>query len=498
MDPPAPAPPAVVKPFVVKSGAICFGTPHNIRWGARQPLQQPTFVEPTPSGTVLTHTFQYNLAALNGVWSAYPLVYAANNYPQTTSSSSSITVRAWFACHESFLLEDDGPYQEAKRILQVANSPYEADNGVNRNTSKTWDNRVLVVNRYDWGYEDSRGYEEEQDERGDNYMMKDVFLVDYGYASKHEAEATTFVHSNVWVTPPPTTATTASSSSSRVNEQELPLGVSMVIPDAEYIFGRFGLADDQKHVHSFLYFTGGTELSQTVFSMDPRGGQQRPIYVQLTPEQRHAKRLADGSYTGFDFIRTTISVPPAGLLGPFGVELLHRDQLLSIQQEKCPNTPFEPSLFDDMAQLLNECLCSWIVQLANVAAAEDTSSVRQSWLDHAFPRRTETQSVDSFILKFIESDEETVAPVSVNRNGLKELLGREDHTLWTYMSMDSLDMAVHFLMGEVLELASNGACDNQRSVLVPCDLRVAIGNDMELSEKLGQTKQYYPPDWWEA
>jgi hypothetical protein len=518
MDPPVtPPPPRAVttKQFLVKSGAICFGAPHNIRWGSRQPPPQP-LVEPpaiVPSGTVLTHLFEYNLAALNGVWSTYPLVHPAkNDHPQlggdaaqtTTTTTTSTTVVAWFASHESLLLHDDdnvdGPYNEAKRILQVANSPYEEDNGVNRNTKETWDNRVLVVNRYDWGNEDSRGYqfdgEREDGDDDEDYMRKEIFLVDYGHASKHEA---TFVNSDVWVNTPSTTTTTSHDDDDPQQQQQqqeqeqelrLPLGVSMVIKQAEYIFGRFGLTDDRKHVHSFLYFTGKTELSQTVFALD---SEQRPIYVKLTPEQRHAKRLADGSY---HFIRSTISTLPAGLLGPFGVELLSREQIQSIQQQRCPRTPFEPSLCNDMSQLINECLCSWVVQLANAATAEDCTT-RQSWLDRTLPRRAETQSVDSFIFKCIErEDEETVVSVSLNQDGLKELAIGNDHKLWNYMNNTNLrlDGAAHYLIGEVLELAGNVALDNQRSVLVPYDLRVAIGNDMELSEKLGQTRRFFPPD----
>jgi hypothetical protein len=81
---------------------------------------------------------------------------------------------ARLAIHES-LDENDLPYREASRIVQVANSPYEDDHGVNRNSPETWDGRVLVVNRCDWGYEDTRGYDQSSgDNVDDDCYMNEV------------------------------------------------------------------------------------------------------------------------------------------------------------------------------------------------------------------------------------------------------------------------------------------------------------------------------------
>jgi hypothetical protein len=80
---------------------------------------------------------------------------------------------------------------------------------------------------------------------------------------------------------------------------------------------------------------------------------------------------------------------------------------------------------------------------------------------------------------------------------LTTLVGDERGFLWTHMTVYGLARAVHFLLGEVLELASNAALNNHRSVIVPSDLRMAIFHDEALYDKLGKTKVFYPPDMWE-
>jgi hypothetical protein len=296
MDPP--------KPFKVESGAICFGAPHNVQWGARQPVPEIAPPLPVARGTVMGHEFHFNVAALNGRWQAHSLVYYAaamgssgdaamnddvNAAPMDVADMaahrSNDDVVAWLATHES-LDENDLPYREASRIVQVANSPYEDDHGVNRNSPETWDGRVLVVNRYDWGYEDTRGYEQSSsgDNVGDDYNMnkvfwKEVFLVDYNHAVKHiEASGT-----DIWITTSSSSQKQESSCPPQQGQKDPP-GVSMKLLNAEHIFARFGLTDDQRSVCSFLYFTGQTEMSRTVLAHDP---DQRTIYVKMSPEQRH-------------------------------------------------------------------------------------------------------------------------------------------------------------------------------------------------------------------
>ena len=115
--------------FEISSDALCFGSRNEVKEGASQP---PHFVDfASGGGTVLQHQYDYNLAAVSGTWNVFRIQEEAPN--RITSA---------FCCHHSI-----SPHDEAKRILQVANSPYEEDDGTSRNTEKT---RVLVINRYDW------------------------------------------------------------------------------------------------------------------------------------------------------------------------------------------------------------------------------------------------------------------------------------------------------------------------------------------------------------
>ena len=77
-------------------------------------------------------------------------------------------------------------------------------------------------------------------------------------------------------------------------------------------------------------------------------------------------------------------------------------------------------------------------------------------------------------------------------------MASEQHALWTVTTMEELGRMMQLLLREVLELAGNVARDSRCSVLVPFDLRLAIANDAELFETLGQcTKVFYPPEMWE-
>jgi hypothetical protein len=127
------------------------------------------------------------------------------------------------------------------------------------------------------------------------------------------------------------------------------------------------------------------------------------------------------------------------------VELLAVDQIHLVQRESCPETPLE------------NCL-------------------------------------DSFVMASIEKDEE--AQILLNQEGWKTLVGR-DHRLWHCTARNGLAGLVHCLVGDVLWLTSIVAWENQRSVIVPSDLRLMIIHDDALCDKLGKTKVFYPPDKWE-
>jgi len=133
--------PEPFKPITVTSGRICFGALHNIYDGALAPPVNgfPT-LQSQASGTVVVHPLQFNIAALSGTWNAYRLVDLRNN-----------EVVAWFVAHDSV-----DPAAEMGKILWVSGSPYEHDSGSFVNDEKTEAGRILVTNRYDWGYYNTR------------------------------------------------------------------------------------------------------------------------------------------------------------------------------------------------------------------------------------------------------------------------------------------------------------------------------------------------------
>lgn len=460
--------------FRVDSKALCFGTPNNILWGASQPIQVPEIIEAgNHGGTIAVQPYQFNLAAQNGLWKVSPLAY---------STDSSDVARAWFAGHES--LQD--PYAEATRILEVANSPYEQDNGQHRNTPETWAGRVLVVNRYDWEYWGVRqSAVEAYDERDGDYMMKDVYLVDYGHASK-SLEKYREEKSNVWTNKEP--------------EEQHCYGVSMVLKNAEYVFARFGLVEDRSCVHSFLFFAGATELSRVVFPEDP---QRRPVYIPLTSEQRYARFLSDSlTCSGFKYLRTA-PVQPSGLEGPFGVGIVSAEDIHSIQRYVCAQTPIEPQLESDVLQLLNECIAYWIS--VRVAGAAQQASSQADFFNLAFPAKSTSSSLDALLLKRMKKqhlDPNTSCrptfELMPQTSALSTLFSSQsvETKLFTFISREGLARAIQVLLEETLELSGNCARDHERGAVAPFDVRVSISMDPELYERMGRTKLFYPSDMW--
>lgn len=456
--------------FAISSGAVCFGNRQEVRQGAQAAVQAPSCPEfgtggGGGGGTVLFHSWRYNFAALNGRWNVYRLVGRGS------------VVSAAFCCHEGLV----SPHAEATRILQVANSPYAEDGATNRNTPKTWQGRVVVINRYDWG-EDY--YTEQADgiaagEQGlvGNGQRNSRWLVDYQHASCDVQQWCDSRH-----------------------------GVRLVI-FGEYMFGRFGLVEDRSCVHSFLFFTSDTELANTVFRTTT-GGSSQPIYIPLTPQERHAKRLADGTYSGYDWVQTYLvnnHVVPPNLAGPFMVTIVPLHILESILQAVQPSIPvFEPQLEEEMVQLLSECLGAWIAM--TLAPAAESATSREQFLATAFPTTTTTATggtgtprgparesnhvANSMILKAIRKDD----GMEVSLPALHEIAPRGSG-LWNFVTVREISCGICYLLHEILELAGKCARDGNRSVLVTGDIRMAIGSDRELVDMgLNAAKLFWPPD----
>jgi len=221
--------------FEITSGALCFGEAHNVRHGASQAIKSPSVAHPECRGTVFVQPIEYNYAAVNGTWTSYPLYdkYGA--------------IGSLFCCHSSI----DKPLEEIKRILRIAGSPYDHDSA-RFSDGDTFENRVLLINRYDWGYYDNRGnpVEEEATEDGSPWSM----LVDYSAASSI-AEYGLKSKNEIY----PLWGTVENS------EEEKSVGVRLMLRNHEYQFGRFGLNEDRSAVASFLFFSSDTQFSSITF-----------------------------------------------------------------------------------------------------------------------------------------------------------------------------------------------------------------------------------------
>eukprot|EP00977_Amphora_coffeiformis_P021416 scaffold9307_cov166-Amphora_coffeaeformis.AAC.3 len=448
--------------FEVSSDALCFGSRREVKVGASHPFQVPTCASFDTAGTVLIHQYKYNFQALRGRWDVYML--------QESGFGGRIT--AAMACHSSI----QHPFEEATRILQVANSPYEEDHATNRNTQKTWDGRVLVVNRYDWG-EDYYGEAEDGITVGEETLMGDGqrnsrWLVDYAQVMETMENSDDDVEED-WVY------------SGR--------GVRLVI-FGEYIFGRFGLTEDHSAVQSFLMFSADTQLSKCCLQNDPTPN--RFVYVPLTPEQRHSEKLADGSYLGYEWLRRSTADPEffQNLVPPLGVEsMIPLSEIQSILQRVNPKVTgiVEPQLQPEVLQLLNETMGVWIQSLGNKAETiESKDDLLKAALPNAYgPNQKHIHA--QILKKFNNSD---CTPLTTDSDMVHKVVPAGSK-VWRFLTMDQVGRGMMYLLEEILELAGNCALDNGRNMLVPSDIRIAIINDEQFCEEnLNRSQVFWPPD----
>ncbi|KAL8992124.1 MAG: hypothetical protein Q9169_007354, partial [Polycauliona sp. 2 TL-2023] len=169
--------PSVHTHFSVKSGNLCYGELHNIWHGASAAKSHGIpVVQPQPLGTVKKHKLNHKVSAQNGTWNTYKLI-----------STSHDQLVGWFLAHASV---DVLP--EIQKILRVAGSPYENTQSFS-NDDTTLKKGVLVINRYDWCYYDSRGTgvvgEDKPLQTFDPQRGHDVYGIKAGLADDAEAKA---------------------------------------------------------------------------------------------------------------------------------------------------------------------------------------------------------------------------------------------------------------------------------------------------------------------
>uniref|UniRef100_A0A0G4HUD4 Uncharacterized protein n=1 Tax=Chromera velia CCMP2878 TaxID=1169474 RepID=A0A0G4HUD4_9ALVE len=467
----------------ITSGALCYGEPHNIRHGQTRPVQLPSLISPQAGGTVRCHSLEYNIAALNGEWRAYPLKDIGppppNPFPENPELFRYNPLVGWFVCHASV-----DPREECNRILKISGSPYEEDSEESMNSANTFRERVFVINRYDWGYYDQRGMPEEGEESAnsaaDSFVPNGVAvgLVDKSAAGGGERGG--WGDRGVW----------------------LECG-------GEYMFGRFGLTSDRKAAHSFLFFTANTNFTRTSISTEG----VEALSIPLTAEERHAKRLASGEYSGMTEMKRMITqggwtgnlVPAETLTGPFrsqGGELLSSEEVSKFLDVCHEGAKIEPVLMEESVGLLNELMCSMLVGLFSPELNEC-----ETWEDLAskmFPNHSKKNSVAGFCHPKILSTslEEAERPIPFDTQRLCEntaaFLRRHctGGCSWAEGVASEPKRIVGvmlFVLGEILELSGNCMRDFSRPVMMPVDIRMSICNDNELLLLVKSCRSFWPP-----
>ncbi|KAH8659915.1 hypothetical protein BX600DRAFT_399818 [Xylariales sp. PMI_506] len=480
--------------FTVTSGSLCFGGLHNIWGGSLEPVQEFRRVDPKRSGTVQRHDITHNVRAKNGPWNVFQLV-----------DIGSRQVVAWFVCHT-----DVDPAQEIDKILRVSGSPYEHDSGSSVNNESTFAEGVLVINRYDWGYYDSRYSDEigEGVEEGSTDVLANsnsAGLVDLACAQDQVRE---------WTGRRPSERGLAKS------------GVWMYSPHAEYMFGRFGFNDARDAARSFLFFSIRTVFTSTAFA-----GLQQPLRKEETPEERFERRLREG--VDFSSIATfkmmtknnkanakIMGSPPADVvsipdstdfLGPFGREQhiyraqdldalrLHRgppspqlveslqrsrvdvDDFLSKKNKRI--LPFVEPWKQPMYDFLNELFLTYLVHTILPRVPQDTALATAESL---FPDHMNTRKLDHRLAShFKHPDAEPIANLDTDHveSRVQSFLssqGGYNHIPLNSSFLTGISRALDYVATELLELSNSCARDNWHFGIMPGDVRISIANDNEL------------------
>ncbi|EPS35739.1 hypothetical protein H072_10816 [Dactylellina haptotyla CBS 200.50] len=140
------------------------------------------------------------------------------------------------------------------------------------NDDSTFQENILVINRYDWGYYQSRYFDEigeGPEEEGDSLANSNsAGLVDI-------AEARQYVETR---------------KKQRPSQRQPPgAGVWMYSPHAEYMFGRFGFDHPRTAARSFLFFSADTKFTNTRLD-----GLDRSLRKNETSDKRFERRLREG------------------------------------------------------------------------------------------------------------------------------------------------------------------------------------------------------------
>ena len=487
--------------ITVSSGHLCFGALHNIWHGATSPLQTG-FTSPRPesSGTVRAQAVEFNIAARNGIWNAFQLIDLATN-----------EVAAWFLAHS-----DVDPEPEVDKILRVSGSPYEPDSGSNFNDDKTAAAGVFVINRYDWGWYDSRCKDEvvvpavaEEDiprEPPFYGRFEAAGLVDHVAARDMVLR---------WKDQPSYQAEWSDH------------GAWLHIPGGEYMFGRFSFPASRTAAHAFLLFTTNTDFTRTVFR-----GLSRTLRKDETPKERFDRRLQEGhDFSGLELLNSLhhpsdnpsiiplypAPPPPDARLGPYPLKdhVLRAEDINAIRvyqnaeelkivardldMSKFPPPGPIPGFVDPWAEplydLVNELVLAFLERTVAPQMGNRDVAAAAGLL---FPRH-ETEKGKAWHLDawchrhFIEPDALPIpgfdaAYVSGRVGAFLAKLGEAAPVpvVLEEGCVKGITRAVAYLVGEVLEAASRSCYEAGEHVrIMPGEVRMGVYSDSQLYERLG-------------
>lgn len=466
------ATPQVHTHFIVKSGHLCYGELHNIWQGASaEPGHGLTAVQPKHVGTVLAHTLDHNVPAQNGTWNAFKLIDTIDE-----------RLAGWFAAHESVDV-----VQEMDKILRISGSPYEEDSGSTLNNEKTAAEGVLVINRYDWGHYDKRALDvvEEQGENEDPSAY--VFGISAGLVDYAEAKAEV----SFWKDKP----------EDRRGEEQRPHGLWMHVPFGEYQFGRFGFNEEHSAARSFLLFSIHTHFTRTAIA-----GMQQPLRKEETHEEQFQRRLREGfDFQGMERLNMMSKSSPwsprpadEDWLGPYAENerLFLEADVRAVLRQIANRLEFLDPWRDAVESLLNELLMSYLERyIVPHSRSFDTVLAAAEALT---PRRNTPKTLDFYLFQHLTQpyadpipDWDATAVADRGRAFLFSRSGEERGLFRNDEYVAGLCRCLAFLLGEVLELANNGARDNYRSNIMPVDIRIAVHNDGELFSAFKFSRVYW-------
>ncbi|KAK6514442.1 hypothetical protein TWF281_004643 [Arthrobotrys megalospora] len=353
------------------------------------------------------------------------------------------------------------------------------------NDDNTQQEGILVINRYDWGYYDSRHMDEigEGAEEGNNDFLANsnsAGLVDYAEAQSQVQQ---------WRLMRP---------SERPSSEG---GIWMYSPHAEYMFGRFGFNDARDAAQSFLFFSSYTDFTRTSLE-----GLDETLRKHETPDERFERQLReDYDFSGIEELRklstpsTTAGFPSlwpqappdSELKGPYKDKhhILEAEDIehLRSASQKLASRPkdFAEPWKRHIHDLLNELACYYLDQFIRPHInLHDTVEATAAAI---FPSHltSGTKGLDHHLYHhFTQPDADPVPNFNIDgvAERIEEFLASRSSASASYDDTypKRICRSVAYLITEMLEMATYRASDSSHLQIVLSDVRLSIYSDREL------------------